>query len=373
MPVTLPAVGTAESMASVQIRAQVTGQVGAIHFVEGQEVKQGDPLFTLDQRPFQAALQQAQAALARDQANYRNAAAQQARYESLVQRGILAKDQYETQRAAAEALAATLEADKASIETARVNLLYTSIKAPVSGRTGALGVHVGDLVRSSDSTPLVVINQLSPIYVTFSVPGRFLPDIRRWQARKPLPVTAATTSSSAPASQAPAPGQGAQPALPAPAAPPDGTAVTGTLSFIDNAVDTTTGSIRLKATFPNADHALWPGAFVQVTLTVTTQADAVVAPAIAVQASQDGQYVYVVKADRTVEMRTVKTERQQGDQVVLSGVSAGEVVVTDGHLRLVPGARVSERGENAGPAEAAGARRGGPGAGRRGAGQRGGL
>ena len=184
VPVIVPAVGTVEAMSSVQIRSQVTGQLTAVHFTEGQDVRKGDPLFSLDPRPFQAALLQAQAVLARDIATLKNAQAQQSRADALFQRGLLARDQYESQRASAAALAATVEADKAAVETARLNLKYTEITAPISGRTGALGAHVGDLVRANDTTPLVVINQLSPIYVTFSVPGRLLPDIRRYQARE---------------------------------------------------------------------------------------------------------------------------------------------------------------------------------------------
>jgi membrane fusion protein, multidrug efflux system len=319
MPVTLPAVGTVEAISSVQIRAQVTGQLSAVQFSEGQEVAKGQPLFSLDARPFQAALQQAEAVLARDAATLQNAQAQEARSESLFQRGLIPRDQYESQRASVSALVATVGADKAAIDIARLNLQYTNITAPTAGRTGVLGAHAGDLVRANDTTPLVVINQMSPIYVTFSVPGRYLGDIRRYQGQKPLRVSADSPAGDTPAQ--------------------------GAVSFVDNTVDPATATIRLKATFENADRQLWPGAFVQVTLLLTTDADALVVPAVAVQASQDGQYVYVVKADRTVELRPVQTERQQGDQMVIAkGVAAGEVVVTDGHLRLTPGARVSERG-----------------------------
>ena len=196
VPVTVPAVGTVESFVTVQIRSQVTGQLGTIHFSEGQEVKQGDPLFTLDQRPFRAALQQAEAVLARDTATYKNAQLQASRAQNLSERGLIPREQFDTSQSAVAALAATIEADKAAIETARVNLQFTEIKAPVDGRTGVLNAHVGDLVRSSDSTPLVVLNQLRPIYVTFSVPGRLLNDIRRYQALRPLTVTVATPSGS---------------------------------------------------------------------------------------------------------------------------------------------------------------------------------
>ena len=370
MPVTLPAVGTVESISSVLIRAQVTGQLSAIHFTEGQEVVKGQPLFSLDGRPFRATLSQAEAVLARDTATLQNAKSQLGRNETLAERGLITRDQVETSRATVAALTATVAADAAAIETARLNLQYTEIAAPISGRTGALGAHVGDLVRANDTTPLVMINQLSPVYVSFSVPGRFLSEVRRYQAAKPLAVTAVVPTGIGTAGQAPT-GPGTPPIPPPgsstpsqtvslPSVPPE----TGAVSFIDNVVDSATGMIRLKATFPNTQRQLWPGAFVQVTLNLTTDPDALVVPATAVQASQDGQYVYVVKPDRTVEMRTVRVERQQhGQAIIADGVAVGDVVVTDGQLRLTPGARVTERAEApAGRAE--------PGAGRGDAGSR---
>jgi len=359
VPLTIPAVGTAEALQTVQIRAQVTGQLSAIHFTEGQEVRKGQLLFTLDPRPFEAALAQAQAVLARDTATAKNSQSQQVRYEDLYKRGLIPRDQYETQTATASAQQATLEADQAAVETARLNLQYTRIASPISGRAGAVSLHVGDLVRANDTTPLLVINQISPIYVTFAVPGRYLPEIRRYQAQRALQVQARIQSAPAPGSSAPARDQnGAEGNPEAPsapsvqAAPAKGPVETGAVSFIDNAVDATTGTIKLKATFPNDDHALWPGLFVQVSLLLSTDPNAIVVPAVAVQESQQGQYVYVVKPDRTAELRPVRIERQQGDQVVIAqGLSAGEEVVTDGHLRLTPGAHVTitgARGEAAG-------------------------
>ena len=351
VPVTVPAVGTVEAASSVQIRAQVTGQLTAIHFTEGRDVAQGDALFSLDPRPFQVALLQTQAVLARDSATLQNAKAQQSRNDALFQKGLLARDVYESQRASVEALTATVEADKAAIETARLNLKYTEIAAPISGRTGALGAHVGDLVRANDTTPLIVINQLAPIYVTFAVPGRYLGEIRRFQAQRPLGVSAVAPGSVGPE----IPSGDASGAEAASAA-----AARGTLTFIDNSVDATTGTIRLKATFPNSDGQLWPGAFVRVTLDLTSQADAVVVPTTAVQTSQDGQFIYVVKPDRTVEMRPVRMDRQQGGEAVIaSGLAAGEEVVTDGQLRLVPGARIAEAGGRASGSGPAAAGRGG--------------
>lgn len=368
VPLTIPAVGTMEALSTVQIRAQVTGQLSEVHFAEGQEVRKGQPLFSLDPRPFQAALQQAQAVLSRDTATANNATSQAARYEDLYKRGLIPRDQYETQSASTQSLQATLEADRAAVETARLNLQYTHITAPISGRTGSLAVHVGDLVRANDTTPLVTINQIAPIYGTFSVPGRYLQDIRRYQAQKSLTVVARAQASVPPGSQPPAPPT-TMPVAPTPA-DPTGTAgpesetaggptAVGTVTFIDNAVDPSTGTIKLKATFPNTDHALWPGLFVQVTLQLASDPNAIVVPAIAVQASQSGQFVYVVKPDHTVEMRNVTVQRQQGEDIVIArGLSAGEEVVTDGQLRLTPGARITRPGEQ--PAT------GGSGAGRNG-------
>ena len=353
VPVTLAEVGTVEAISSVQIRAQVTGQLSAIHFAEGQEVQAGQPLFTLDARPFLAILQQAEAVLARDTATLQNARAQQVRSETLFKRGLVPRDQYDSQAAGTASLVGTVAAATAAVENARLNVQYAEIKSPTSGRTGTLGAHAGDLIRANDAAPLVVINQLSPIYVTFSVPGRHLSGIRQYQAQKPLSVTATGFSESSPIAQAPRNasstprasdgGSGADASSPAAQAP----SARGVLSFIDNAVDSATGTIRLKATFANGDRQLWPGAFVRVMLQLTTDADALVVPATAVQASQDGQYVYVVKSDRTVEMRAVSVERQVGDQIVIAGgLAAGEVVVTDGQLRLTPGVSVSERGDS---------------------------
>jgi membrane fusion protein, multidrug efflux system len=360
VPVTIPAVGTAEPLATVQIRAQVTGQLSAIHFTEGQDVRKGAPLFTLDARPFEAALQQAQAVLARDTAQAKNAQAQRTRAEDLFNRGLIPRDQYETMTANASALESTLAADQAQIENARLNLQYTHILAPISGRTGALNVHQGDLVRANDTTPLVVINQVAPIYVTFSVPGRYLPEIRRHHSQQPLRIEARIQAGGTPGSQQTAP-PAAGTALAtgtdgAPMGAPSAAAITatteaGAVSFIDNSVDPTTGTIKMKGTFANADHALWPGLFVQVTLVLRTEPSAIVVPAAAVQASQSGQFVFVVKPDRTVEVRNITVARQQGEEsVVAHGLTPGEEVVTDGQLRLTAGARVTTgtRGEGGG-------------------------
>ena len=355
VPVTIPAVGTAEALQSVQIRAQTTGQLSAVHFTEGQEVRKGQPLFTIDPRPFQAALSQAEAVLARDTATANNAERQKATYEDLYKRGLIPRDQYETQRASNDSLQATLAADRAAVENAKLNLAYTHIAAPIAGRTGATAVHAGDLVRANDATPLVIINQVSPIYVSFAVPGRYLGDIRRYQAQKPLVVTARGQAPVAPGAQAPeppaptsqaqtvAPGQGATVAVPA------GLVETGRVSFIDNTVDPTTGTIKLKGTFQNASQGLWPGLFVTVMLSLTTDENVLVVPATAVQPSASGQYVYVVNPDRTAQVRPVTVARQSGeDMIIARGLTAGEEVVIDGQLRLTPGATVSIAGARGG-------------------------
>ena len=352
VPIVIPAVGTVEALSTVQVRAQVSGQLNTIHFREGQDVRKGQLLFTLDARPFQAALQQAEAVLARDTATAKNAEQQHARYEDLYKRGLIPRDQYETQNASREALLATLQADRAAVDNAKLNLAYTRITAPMSGRTGALGGHEGDLIRANDTTPLVIINQLAPIYVTFSVPGRYLGQIRQFQARKPLAVQARGQAPTPPGAQAPAPpqvqvgtqqhvapGQGAT----MPTAP--GLVEEGRVTFIDNTVDPGTGTIKLKASFDNRDQGLWPGLFVQVSLSLTEEAGSIVVPATAVQPSASGQYVFVVKPDNTAEVRQVTVARQFGEEMIIAqGLADGEVVVTDGQLRLTPGAQVQVGG-----------------------------
>jgi multidrug efflux system membrane fusion protein len=366
VPVTIPAVGTAEPVQTVQIRAQTTGQLSEVHFREGQDVRKGQPLFTLDPRPFQAALSQAEAVLARDTATSKNAEQQHTRFEDLYKRGLIPRDQYETQLASAQALQATLDADRAAVENAKLNLAYTRITAPISGRTGAMAVHAGDLVRANDATPLVVINQVSPIYVSFAVPGRYLGDIRRYQARKPLVVTARGQAAVPPGAQAPEPppptsqAQQVAPGIGATVSVPPGLVETGRVTFIDNSVDATTGTIKLKGTFQNADQGLWPGLFVTVMLDVTTDENALVVPATAVQPSASGQYVYVVSPERTAQVRKVTVSRQSGeDMIIAQGLAAGEEVVIDGQLRLTPGAQVSIAGARGGGAGGPGGQPGG--------------
>lgn len=367
IPVTIETVGTAEAVQTVQVHAQVAGQLSAVLFAEGQEVKKDQLLFTIDPRPFEAAVAQAQALLARDTATASNAAAEQARFQDLYNRGLIPKDQYEAQNATASSAAATLQADRAAVDVAQLNLQYTKITAPIGGRTGSLGVHTGDLIRANDTNPMVVINQMTPIYITFAVPGRYLQDIHGNPGHKALAVDATGQSSVPPGAQPPAP------ALATPDVPQaisSGPTEHGSVSFIDNAVDPSTDTIKLKATFPNADRLLWPGLFLRVTLFLSTEGNAIVVPMSAVQVSQNGDFVYVVKPDQTVEMRPVTLQRQQGEEMVIAkGLAAGETVVTDGQLRLTPGARVSEPG--AGPSAGVGSGTPSTGSGRAGRGKRG--
>lgn len=360
VPVTLAAVGTVEAISTVELRAQVSGQVEQILFQPGQEVKKGQPLFELDRRPLDAAVRQAEAVVAKDEAQTKDAGLQRQRAEDLFNRGLIPRDQYDTQSATAAALEATLAADRAQLDQARLNRQYARIASPMDGRTGALQVHVGDVIRTGDTTPLVTINQLAPIYVSFAVPARYLLDIRRYSAESPLKVSVTGQGSSAPGARrddafsttppidtAPTGTSGRTNASPvgtagAPMSAPSGE---GTVTFIDNAVDASTATINLKATFPNRDRALWPGLFVQTSLQLTTQKDAVVVPATAVQSAQQGQYVYVVQHDHTVEMRNVTLDRQQGDNAIIAeGLIGGEEVVTQGQLRLSPGAHVTTAG-----------------------------
>jgi multidrug efflux system membrane fusion protein len=319
VPVSVKAVGTVEPLSTVQVRAQVTGQLSTVNFEEGQDVQEGQLLFTLDSRPFDAALAQAKAVLAKDTAQAQNARTLATRYTELFQKGLVPRTDYETQTAGATSAEAVVAADEAAVEAATLNVQYTKIPAPASGRTGSITAHPGDLVRANDTNPLVVINRISPIYVTFSVPGTLLDQIRQYQAKRPLKVDARVSQATE-------------------------THATGSVTFIDNAVDATTGTIKLKGTFPNEGHALWPGLFVDVTLQLSVDPHAIVVPTTAVQNGQSGTFVYVVKSDRTVDMRPVTVARAEGkDSVVSDGLQAGETVVTDGQLQLTPGARIIDR------------------------------
>jgi membrane fusion protein, multidrug efflux system len=323
MPVDINVIGTSEPYSTVQVHAQVTGELTSVNFKEGDDVKKGQVLFTLDRRPLEAAVEQAQANLAKDQAQAVNARAQSVRYQDLLKRGIATHEQSDQMVSNAAALDATVAADRASLDNAKVQLAYATIAAPISGRTGALMVHAGNLVRAADTVPLVVINQVSPLYVSFGVPEAQLSELKRYMSHGSLGVQAA---------------------------PPNdqGAPSTGRITFIDNTVDPTTGTIKVKGTFPNADHRLWPGQFVNVTVRLTMEADATVVPAAAVQTGQQGSYVFVVKNDKTVDMRTVQVERVTNSEAVIrDGVTPGETIVTDGQLLLVPGSRISVKNADA--------------------------
>lgn len=317
LPVYLQAVGNVEAFSSVEIRPQVSGPLLSVEFREGQDVEKGQLLFTIDRRPFELSLRQAQAQLAKNSGQSTTAETQRARYETLFKSGLVSQEQFDAISAQANSLQSSVAADQVQIDNAQLQLQYTEIRAPIAGRTGALQVHVGSLVRTNDPLAMVVINQITPVRVAFSVPASNLGPITRGQARGAL-VTEAS----------PAKGSG-------------GPMSTGTLTFIDNTIDTTTSGIRLKATFPNRDRRLWPGEFVQVRLRLAVEPQALVVPISAVQNGPNGQYVYVVEKD-VVAMRPVTISRTEGGQVVVGeGLSAGEEVVTDGQLRLTPGARIS--------------------------------
>ncbi len=318
VPVELRAIGTVESSDTVTVRSRVGGVLARVHFQEGQDVKEGQILMTLDQAPLLAELRQAEATLARSRAQLENAQRDAARYAELARQGFVAQQEYDRFRTAAETFAATVAADRAVVQNARLELGYATIRAPMTGRTGALRVHEGDLIQANE-TALVVINRLRPIDVVFALPERVLADVRRYRAQGELAVVVVAPAGGEPLGR-------------------------GVLSFIDNRVDPTTGTIQLKGTFANTDGALWPGQYVNVVLTLTTEPAATVVPTSAVQQGQQGAYVFVVKADQTVESRAVTVDRQMGTETVLrSGVAPGETVVTEGQLRLVPGARVDPR------------------------------
>jgi multidrug efflux system membrane fusion protein len=315
VPVQVQAIGWVEAYASVTIRPQVEGQLTEIHFTEGQDVKTGDLLLSIDTRPFVAALRLAEANLRKDQALAEDAQREAKRVAELFANNVAADRERDAAQAAADAADAQVLADQAAIESANLRLEYCTIRSPIDGRTGARLVDRGNIAKANE-TALVTVNQISPIYVTFSVAERHLPSIKKYMATGPLTVEARYADDSAPTP-------------------------TGRLTFVDNQADTLTGMVRLKATFSNEDHNLWPGRFVNVTLTLATQSGVLVVPSQAIQIGQKGQFVFVVRPDRTVEMRPIAVGSTVGERtVVTEGLEAGEVVVTDGQLRLTPGAKV---------------------------------
>ncbi len=315
VPFDLSAIGHVDPSSTVAVKPRVGGAVTEVHFREGDDVEKGKLLFVIDPRPFEAALSQARANVARDRARATEAERTLARYQELVGKEYITQEQFDQARADVEALHATVQGDEASIEQARLNLEYCRITAPESGRTGSLLVYPGNVVAANDARPLVVINRIEPVFVSFSVPESVLGEVKSRSRTARLEVTATT---------------------------PDGTTHRGELTFIDNAVDPQTGTIQLKATFPNRTRGLWPGQFVTTALTLYTDAKATVVPSEAVQKGQEGPHVWVVKDDLKAESRPVKVSRTWHDlALVTSGLAPGERVVTDGQIRLAPGATVS--------------------------------
>lgn len=347
IPIQVRQIGAVEPVAVIAVKAQISGELTKVFFQQGQDLKQGQELFEIDPRPYQQALDQAEAALAkdtalvsqaqanlaRDQAQAANAEQQAKRYDGLFKEGVISKDQndsYQTtaqvqneavraDQAALTSAQASVIADRSAIETAKLNLSYCYIHSPIDGRAGSLLVQAGNLVKANDTTALVNINQLQPVYITFSAPEQYLPEIRQYNAEHPLAVNATAVA------------EGTNRPISA----------TGQLTFIDNLVDSATGTIKLKATFPNSDHTLWPGQFVDVVMTLRTIDHATVVPSEAIQSGQQGQFAFVVKPDQTVETRFVTVGQTVDNQIVVqSGISPGETVVTDGQLRLFPGAHI---------------------------------
>lgn len=317
IPLQIRGVGNVEAYSTVAIKSQVTGGIYKIHFKEGDDVKKGQLLFTIDPRPFEAAVKQAEANLARDNAQLNNAREQMKRYAELVEKQYVSREQYDQIRTNADAAQAVVEADKAAVENAKVQLSYCYIYSPVDGRVGSYLVNEGNLVRVNDATPLVVINQISPIFVSFAVPEQHLTELKRHSGK--LQVDASFPSD-------------------------EGRPEQGRLDFIDNAVDRSTGTVRLKAVFSNGARRLWPGQFVNAALTLSTQGDAVVVPSEAIQVGPEGQQVFVVKEDKRVEQRLVTVgQTQQGESVITKGLAAGEVVVREGQFLLGPNSRVDIR------------------------------
>ena len=322
MPVIIspPPVGHVTPILTVTIRPQIGGTIATVNFQEGQEVKKGDLLFTIDPRPAQAALTLAKGNLQRDVAQLENSRIQFVREQKLFGQKLISQDEFDTSRAGLDALMGTVAADGAAVTNAELNLQYCEIRAPIDGRTGGLQFHEGNVVKSPDDV-LLTINQIHPIYAAFAVAERYLPEIQKQMRGRTLTVAASYENL-------------------------EGEPPQGELTFVDNAVDAMTGTILLKATFPNTRGKLWPGQFVQLALQLDELTNAIVVPSQTVQTGQTGQFVFVVKADKTVELRAVKTSvTANGETVIAAGLSAGETVVTDGQLRLAPGVAVTFKSE----------------------------
>ncbi len=316
VPNELHEIGTVEAFATVNIKSRDEGSLIAIHFKEGDFVSEGQLLFSLDPRPLEAAVRQAQANLAKDAASARQAVADAQRYTYLSQQGVGSRQQADQARATAGAATATVDADRAAIETAKLNLQYAEIRSPIDGHTGSLQAHIGDLIKPDADTPLVTITQIQPIYVDFSIPEIKLSLVRESMEKQSLEVDAAIPNSQ----QAPE---------------------HGVLSFVDNTVDKTTGTILLKGLFQNENRRLWPGTFVNVSLTINRIPNAILVPSEAVQTGQQGTFIFVIGSDMKAQMQPVSAGAQIGHETIIEhGLEAGETVVTDGQLRLSPGATV---------------------------------
>jgi membrane fusion protein, multidrug efflux system len=328
VPFEIVATGTVEPRQTAAVQAQVTGILTHVAFGEGEEVTAGQTLFQIDPRPFQAAVDQAEAMLARDQAQAQSAMLDAQRYAALVKQDYVTQSDYDGKRAAAEALQAAVRADSAAVANARLNLDWATVRAPISGRTGRLMLREGNLVRANAPDPLVVINQVRPALVRFAVPEQHLADIQRYRQNR-LPVLASPGKSDTVFSE-------------------------GVLTFVDNAVDTATGTVLLKAEFPNRDNALWPGEFLNVRLQLYIEDSALVVPSQAVMTGQQGTYLFVLNQDGTARSQSIAVERTAGPYTVIAqGVRPGDQVVTDGQVRLVSGAPVEVKGvaESASAAE----------------------
>lgn len=322
VPVQVKTIATVEAYNAVGVKTMVAGEIMSVQFKEGQDVSKGQLLFTIDPRPMEADLRRVEATLAKDQATAENDRAQAARYAALFKEGVVSKQQADQMVTAANASEALVKADQAAVTNAKVQLQYTKVYAPISGRTGNLMVQLGNVVKANPDNPIVTINQISPIYVTFTVPEQNLSDIKRYMAQHALQVQAEIPNDPKPA--------------------------VGKLTFIDNAVDKQTGTIKLKASFDNSDRRLWPGQFVNATLTLTTQPNAITVPNEALQTGQQGQFVYVVRQDGVAEARPVTLSRTvEGRSVIASGLQPGDKVVTDGQLRLRSGETKVEIRQNA--------------------------
>jgi len=324
MPIRLQAIGNVEAYATVSVKARVDGQIVQVNFREGQPVSKNEVLFRIDPRPYQATLRQAEANALRDSAARDQARSQAARYKELLEKNFVSKEAYAQFRTNAETAEAVAKASRAALENARLNLEYCTIRSPIDGFVGKVLLQAGNLVKANDVNPLVVINQVRPIYVNFAVPEQNLPEVRKYMAQGPLRVNVVSPEAAL-------------------------AGIAGRLIFIDNAVDPSTGTIRMRAQFDNTNAELWPGQFVNVSVLLYEQADAIVIPAQAVQNGPEGQYVYVVDQDYVADVRKVSVVRTDGETAIIAGgLARGERVVTRGQLRLGPKTRV----QVAKPAEA---------------------